>query len=128
MKIMNMTMPLMTVFFTYTMPAIVAVYWIYQNILGVVQQFALSKAIPIPKLTEDDYKAAERVVNGKPAQKKKKQQKDPDRPRVRSLHHIDDDEYNAKVVDTEANNAPKKTASPFIEPVKTKDYSDKKGK
>ena len=92
MKIMNMTMPLMTVFFTYTMPSIVAVYWIYQNIFGVLQQFLMSKAIPIPEITEEDYKAAERIVNGKPAQKKKKQQKDPDRPRVRSLHHIDDDE------------------------------------
>ena len=128
MKIMNMTMPLMTVFFSYTMPAIVAVYWIYQNVIGLIQQIAISKVIPIPEITEEEYKAAERVVNGKPAQKKKKQQKDPDRPRVRSLHHIDDDEYNAKVVETDAKDEPKKTASPFIEPVRTKDYSDKKGK
>ena len=127
MKIMNMAMPLMTVFFTFTIPAIVGIYWIYQNALGVIQQFIMSKAIPIPPLTEEDYHAAERVVNGKPAQKKKKGPKDPDRPRVRSLHHIDDDEYNAKVVDT-APSSDKKTASPFIEPVRTKDYSDKNKK
>ena len=127
MKIMNMAMPLMTVFFTFTIPAIVGIYWIYQNALGVLQQFIMSKAIPIPPLTEEDYHAAERVVNGKPAQKKKKGPKDPDRPRVRSLHHIDDDEYNAKVVDT-APSSDKKTASPFIEPVRTKDYSDKNKK
>lgn len=127
MKIMNMAMPLMTVFFTFTIPAVVGIYWIYQNVLGVLNQIIMSKVMPIPPLTEEDYKAAERVVNGKPAQKKKKAPKDPDRPRVRSLHHIDDDEYNAKVVD----NAPpsdKKTASPFIEPVRTKDYSDKNKK
>lgn len=130
MKIMNLTMPLMTVFFTFTIPSIVGIYWIYQNILGVVQQIVMSKVIPIPSLTEEEYHAAERVVNGKPAQKKKKGPKDPDRPRVRSLHHIDDDEYNAKVVDTapaEGKNG-KKAASPFIEPVRTKDYSDSKKK
>ena len=83
--------------------------------------------MPIPAITEEEYLAAERVVNGKPAQKKKKGPKDPDRPRVRSLHHIDDDEYNAKVVDT-APATEKKTASSFIEPVRTKDYSDKSKK
>ena len=76
---------------------------------------------------EEEFREAERVVNGKPAQKKKKMPKDPDRPRVRSLHHIDDDEYNAKVVDT-APASDKKTASAFIEPVRTKDYSDKNKK
>ena len=124
MKIMNMAMPLMTVFFTFTIPAIVGIYWIYQNVIGVLHQFVMSKVIPIPELTEEDYRAAERVVNGKPVQKKKKGPKDPDRPRPRSLHYIDDEEYNAKVVDT-APAGEKKTASSFIEPVKTKDYSDK---
>ena len=127
MKIMNMAMPLMTVFFTFTIPAIVGIYWIYQNVIGVLHQFVMSKVMPIPAITEEEYLAAERVVNGKPAQKKKKGPKDPDRPRVRSLHHIDDDEYNAKVVDT-APATEKKTASSFIEPVRTKDYSDKSKK
>lgn len=127
MKIMNMAMPLMTVFFTFTIPAVVGIYWIYQNVLGVLNQIIMSKVMPIPPLTEEEYKAAERVVNGKPAQKKKKAPKDPDRPRVRSLHHIDDDEYNAKVVDN-APSSDKKTASPFIEPVRTKDYSEKNKK
>ena len=127
MKIMNMAMPLMTVFFTFTIPAIVGIYWTYQNVIGVLHQFVMSKVMPIPVITEEEYLAAERVVNGKPAQKKKKGPKDPDRPRVRSLHHIDDDEYNAKVVDT-APATEKKTASSFIEPVRTKDYSDKSKK
>lgn len=127
MKIMNMAMPLMTVFFTFTIPAIVGIYWIYQNVFGVLNQFVMSKVMPIPELTEEEFREAERVVNGKPAQKKKKMPKDPDRPRVRSLHHIDDDEYNAKVVDT-APASDKKTASAFIEPVRTKDYSDKNKK
>lgn len=128
MKIMNIALPLMTVFFTFTIPSIVGIYWIYQNALGVLQQFLMSKVMPVPALTEEEFRAAERVVNGKPANgKKKKAPKDPDRPRVRSLHHIDDDEYNAKVVDdAPANN--NKTASPFIEPVRTKDYSDKSKK
>jgi len=128
MKIMNATMPLMTVFFTFTIPSIVGIYWIYQNLIGVLQQFIMSKVMPIPEITEEEYSAAVRVVNGKPAQKKKKRTpKDPDRPRVRSLHHIDDDEYNARVVDTPADTE-KKPASSLIEPVKTKDYSSGKKK
>jgi len=122
--IMDFSMPLMTLFFAFNMSAAIGVYWIYQNLLSLLQQFIMVKVKPFPKFTEEDYKEAERELNGK----KKKQnkinlKKDPDRPRVRSLHHIDDDEYNAKVVDTEKK--PEGVKSDFITPVPMKDYSDK---
>ena len=59
----------------------------YQNILGLVQQVILSKMYPIPQFTEEDYKAAERELGVSSKKEKKKQAK------VRSLHHIDDEDF-----------------------------------
>ena len=47
--------------------------------------------MPLPVFTEEDYKAAEREMF-KTQVKKKKGERDPNRPKVRSLHHIDDDD------------------------------------
>ena len=58
--------------------------------------------------------------------KKKKNVKDPNRPRVRSLHHIDDDEYNAKVVENTPNKAAGGAKSDLIAPVQMKDYGNNK--
>ena len=88
MKIMNLSMPLLSVYISFTVPATIGLYWIFRSILGVLQQLALSKMFPIPKFSEEDYKAAEREANFK-ALSKNQQKKQ----KVRSLHHIDDDEY-----------------------------------
>ena len=88
MKIMNLSMPLLSVYISFTVPATIGLYRIFRSILGVLQQFALSKMFPIPKFSEEDYKAAEREANFK-ALSKNQQKKQ----KVRSLHHIDDDDY-----------------------------------
>lgn len=97
--IMDFAMPLLSTFITFSVPGVIGIYWIYQNVLGVLQQFILVKLMPYPTFTEEDYKEAERDVMGKKKKKVVKIPKDPNRPRVRSLHRIDDDEYNALVVD-----------------------------
>ena len=99
MKIMDLTMPLFSVWITFTVPAVIGLYWIYQNILGVAQQIALSKMYPIPQFTEEDMKKAEKEMNG--TVKKEK-------PKVRSLHHIDDDDEPAN----QKNNTGKTDANP----------------
>ncbi len=43
---------------------------------------------PIPRFTEEDYKAAEREAN-----MSKRQIKKSEKQKVRSLHHIDDEDY-----------------------------------
>lgn len=91
LKIMDITMPLMSVFFTFMFSGAIGVYWIYQNILNVFQTILLAKLMPLPTFTEEDYKAAERQLNGK-APKKTATQRDPNSPRPRSLHHIDDED------------------------------------
>ena len=97
--IMDFALPLLSTYITFSVPGVIGIYWIYQNLLGVLQQFIFVKLMPYPTFTEEDYKEAEREILGKKKKKVVKVVKDPDRPRVRSLHHIDDDEYNAKVVD-----------------------------
>lgn len=92
-NMMDITMPLMSVWMTFIVPAAVGVYWVFKSILGVVKQFIMSKAMPLPRFTEEDYKAAEKELFGK---QPKKIQKSENVGKVRSLHHIDDEDYDEK--------------------------------
>lgn len=94
MKIMDWIMPLMSVYISFSVPALLGVYWIYQSVLGVLQQYILKKIYPFPVFTEEDYKEAERQYLGKRPKKKSGEAAlpDPNKPKVRSLHHIDDDD------------------------------------
>ena len=89
MKIMDWVMPLMSLYFCFTFSSAVGLYWIYSNILSFVQTVCLAKLMPIPQFTEDDVKAAEKEMKAKGYNTKKAAL-----PRVRSLHHIDDDDYD----------------------------------
>lgn len=91
MKIMNLSMPLLSVYISFTIAAAIGLYWIFRNILGVLQQLILIKLYPIPKFSEEDYKAAEREFGAK--SQSKKQQKQGGQ-KVRSLHRIDEDDYD----------------------------------
>ena len=90
---MDVTMPLMSVFITFGVPAAIGIYWIFKSILGVLKQFILSRVMPFPTFTEEDYKAAEKEMAGK---QPKKIQKSENAGKVRSLHHIDDEDYDEK--------------------------------
>ena len=85
MKIMDLTMPLFSVWIAFTVPAVVGLYWVYQNLLTALRQVILYKLFPLPVFTEEDYKAAEREMNGRLSKAEKKKQK------VHSLHNIDDE-------------------------------------
>ena len=93
LKIMDFIMPAFSTFLSFTFPLMLGLYWIYQSVLGVAQQFILSKMYPLPKFTEEDYAAARREILGK-GDKKKKKKYDPDagKHNPKSLHHIDDDD------------------------------------
>lgn len=88
-KMMDIMMPLFSVYITFITPAAIGIYWIFKSILGVIKQWILKKAMPIPEFSEEDYKAAVKELNSrqdKPAQKSGKV--------VRSLHHIDDEDFD----------------------------------
>ncbi|MBE6680275.1 MAG: YidC/Oxa1 family membrane protein insertase [Ruminococcaceae bacterium] len=89
MKLMDWMMPLMSLYFCFTFSSAIGLYWIYSNILSFVQTVILAKAMPIPQVTEEDIKAAEKEMKEKGYSTKKE-----DLIRVRSLHHIDDDDYD----------------------------------
>jgi YidC/Oxa1 family membrane protein insertase len=90
---MDVMMPLMSVYITFIVPAAIGVYWMFKSILGVLKQFILTKAMPLPQFTEADYKAAEKELAGK---QPKKIQKSENAGKVRSLHHIDDEDYDER--------------------------------
>jgi len=91
MKIMEFTMPLMGVFFSFSMPSVIGLYWIYQSLISIVRQIVLAKMFPYPQFTEEDYKAAEREMNGKMSKKERKRLNAENPSKVRSLHRIDDE-------------------------------------
>ncbi len=91
MKFMDFTMPLISAFFCFSVPAIVAVYWIYQNLFSVLQQFILKLMYPCPTFTEEELKAAELEMNkGLKAEKKSK------RSGKIAAHRIDLDDSDAQ--------------------------------
>jgi YidC/Oxa1 family membrane protein insertase len=89
-KMMDIVMPLFSVFISFGVPAALGIYWIFKSILGVISKVILFYAIPIPKFTEEDYKAAEKEVNAR-VDKSSKVEKSGKV--VRSLHHIDDEDF-----------------------------------
>ena len=88
-NVMDITMPLFSVFITFGVPAAIGVYWIFKSILGVLKQWILKAAMPVPVFTEEDYKAAEKEMNVRP----EKGPKTKSGKVVRSLHHIDDEDF-----------------------------------
>ncbi|MBO7310063.1 MAG: hypothetical protein J6U86_01575 [Clostridia bacterium] len=92
----------------------------------------MSKVMPMPKFTEEDYKAAEKEMLGK---QPKKIVKSENAGKVRSLHHIDDEDYDEKgnyspkAVEekpVEEKKAEKLQENSMTEGATLKDESDKK--
>ena len=97
-KIMDFSMPLMSVWISFMVPAAIGVYWIFKSILSTVKQFIMSRVIPVPTFTEEDYKAAEKELKGK-SKGQPTRDYTPSGEKPRSLHYIDaeDDETPAPV-------------------------------
>jgi YidC/Oxa1 family membrane protein insertase len=120
-KIMDYVMPLMSTFITFSMPSIIAVYWIYNNVLSFGQQVALKYMYPLPKFTEEDYKRAEIEMNKGVKQFKKKVSST-----KRAAHRIDLDED--EVVEAPKEQPKKQKQDPkagLITPAEMKDETDK---
>ena len=92
-NIMDIGMPLFSVWIACTVPAVVGVYWIFKSILSTVKQFILARLMPVPVFTEEDYKQAAKEMGGKGPKPVKKYNGATGNPRVRSLHHIDDEDF-----------------------------------
>ena len=87
-NMMDITMPAMSTVFTFMVPALIGVYWIFRSLVSLLKQFIISRIMPLPTFTEEDYKAAAREMAGK-----KTVQKSERAGKVRSLHYIDDEDF-----------------------------------
>ena len=90
-KVMDIAMPLFSVFISFGVPAALGVYWIFKSILGVISRVILHYSMPIPKFTDEDYKAAEKEINSR---LDKNVRVEKSGRVVRSLHHIDDEDFD----------------------------------
>jgi YidC/Oxa1 family membrane protein insertase len=94
-KVMEFYMPVVSTMFSFAVPGAVGIYWVFRSILSTIKQFIMSKVMPLPRFTDEDYKQAEKEMYAKVPQRKRKNAQenlDPNREKPRSLHHIDDDE------------------------------------
>ena len=101
-------------FITFNFAAVIGIYWIFNNIFGTVQQILLAKLMPLPKFTEEDYKRAEKEMNGKLKPEKKKS--NGEKKKVRSLHRIDEEDYVAPAPEKKKAEAPKGLAGMIEKP------------
>ena len=74
LAMMDWMMPLMSVYISFQVSSAIAVYWMFQNVLGAVQQIALYKLYPVPVITEEQIREAE-LQYKKNNEKKKKEVK-----------------------------------------------------
>lgn len=92
-NMMDITMPLMSVYIAFITPAAIGIYWIFKCVISTLKQFILHKAMPLPTFTEEEYKQAEKEMKAR-----SKGQRLPtvvvaeDGQQYRSLHHIDDED------------------------------------
>lgn len=91
MRIMDIAMPAMTLFIAFNFSGMLGLYWIYQSIVSVIQTLILSKAMPIPKFTEEEIKAIRKAER---EQEKAQKAALKQQPKYRSLHYIDEDDYD----------------------------------
>ena len=91
-KMMELMMPAMTLFMAFGFSSMMGIYWIYQSALGILQTYLMSKFMPIPRYTEEELKAMRKAQ--KQAEKAQRQALKA-QPKVRSLHYIDEDDYDS---------------------------------
>ncbi len=92
-NMMDITMPLMSVFIAFVTPAAIGIYWIFKCLIGVGKQYIIHKLMPLPTFTEEDYKQAEKEIKAKSkGQRLPSVMQATDGRQYRSLHHIDDED------------------------------------
>lgn len=91
-NMMDIMMPLMSVYITFITPAAVGIYWIFKCLIGMLKQYLLHKAMPMPVFTAEDYKRAEREMKGKLRPEERAPLAGRPTGAKKSLHRIDDED------------------------------------
>ncbi len=91
MRIMDIIMPLFTLVIAFSFSAMMGLYWVFQSILSIIQMVVIAKAMPMPRYTPEQLKAMKKEQKAvEKAQKAILKQQ----PKYRSLHYIDEDDYD----------------------------------
>ena len=91
MKMMDLMMPAMTLWMAFSFSGMMGIYWIYQSALGILQSYIIAKAMPLPKFSEEELKEMRKAQ--KEAEKTQRSAAK-NAPKYRSLHYIDDEDYD----------------------------------
>ena len=91
MRIMDLVFPLMTLFLAFSFSGMLGLYWIYQSVIAIAQTVIIAKAMPLPKFTEEEIKA---IRKAQKEQEKAQKAALKAQPKYRSLHYIDEDDYD----------------------------------
>ena len=91
MKMMDIMFPAMTLWMAFNFSGMLGLYWTFQALLGLLQAFILSKAMPIPKFTAEEIKE---IHKARKEAEKAQRLTAKSQPKYRSLHYIDDDDYD----------------------------------
>ncbi len=103
MRMMNIMMPLMSVWISFNVSAALAVYWIIQNLIAPIQQIILAKCWPAPKYSDEELKKLKNEYIAK--SKGKTEKKSIPAPKRRSLVYDDED---VPAIEPEENKEEKK--------------------
>ncbi len=108
MKIMDLVFPVMTLWIAFSFSALMGLYWIFQSALAILQTYILSRVMPLPKFTEEQIKQMRREQKAV----ERAQRAALKNHKYRSLHYIDEDDYEdlPEVVD----NNKKPSSSPML--------------
>ena len=104
MKMMDFVFPAMTLFMAFSFSAMLGLYWMFQSILGLGQSFILAKVMPLPKYSEEELK---KIHKEQKEAEKAQREAAKSQPKYRSLHYIDDDDYDI-LPDAPASSEPEK--------------------
>ena len=90
MKIMEILPLALTFFILFQIPAMIGVYWLIRSFISLGKQYLIKTLMPIPKFTEEEIKEIEKMERERQKAQKAALKA---QPKVRSLHYIDDDDY-----------------------------------
>ncbi len=130
-KIMDLMMPLMSIFISFTLPAAFGVYWLFGYVFGIIQTLIMAKAMPLPTFTEEELRQYEKEMKTSRSRSTGSSVRPASAGPVRSRHHIDDDDDDTPAKPVQKKNPPKQsgkagTRKNGVESAPLKDDSDKK--
>jgi membrane protein insertase Oxa1/YidC/SpoIIIJ len=129
--LMDIYMPGMSTFFAFMVPALLGIYWMFKSVISTLRQFIVCKIMPYPQFTEEDYRAAEREYMGRAPRKNDAPRQDTRTygrdvqmvgGKPKSLFHMDDDDYVAKIEEEQKREQEEKAGEERIEGVALKQY------